>query len=117
VRSANFSEFPYYVLRMLVVSQVMFLILPIILLVVLSFVTPAYMTPMFHDPLGLLLLAVAAVVLAAGGGLTLLAVRMLRAGRPLLTIVLLLVSTLVCAFPALWLVLLGPAVVVTSHQS
>jgi hypothetical protein len=116
VKSSNLSEFSYYMLRILVVSQVMVLILPVIMLVVFSFVTSSYMRPMFHDPLGFLLLAIAAVVLVVGAGLTLLAVRMMRSGRPLLTVALLLVSTLVCAFPALWLVLLGPALVVISHQ-
>lgn len=101
-------------MRILVVSQVLFLILPVIFLVVFSFVTPNYMAPMFHDPLGIALLAVAAVVVAAGDAATVLAARMLRAGRPLLTIALLLVSTFVCAFPALWLVLLGPAIVIVS---
>jgi hypothetical protein len=102
---------------MLVVAQAAILILPIIMLAVFSIVTPSYMAPMFHDPLGILLLGVAAVVLVAGGAANLLAVRMLRAGRPMLTIALLLVSTIVCAFPALWLVLLGPALVILSHGS
>lgn len=112
VKSSNLSELSYYVLRILVVSQVLTLILPVILLVVFSFITPTYMASLFHDPVGWLLLGVAGVVLAAGGGITFLAIRMLRAGRPLVTIALLLASTIVCAFPALWLVLLGPAIVI-----
>jgi hypothetical protein len=114
VRSSNLSEHLYYLTWIFVVSQSAFLILPIILLVVFAFLTPSYMAPMFHDPLGIGLLASAAVVLVAGGAVTLLAFRMMRAGRPLLTIALLLVSTIVCVFPALWLVLLGPAIVVVS---
>lgn len=114
MRNSNRSEFSYYMIRMLVVSQVLVLILPVISLVVFSFVTPTYMAPTFHDPLGLLLLGAAVVLLAAGGGVTLLAVRMMRAGRTLVTIGLLLVSTIVCAAPALWLVLLGPAIVMVS---
>ncbi len=117
MRSSNRSEFFFYVTWMLVVAQAAILILPIIMLAVFSIVTPSYMAPMFHDPLGILLLGVAAVVLVAGGAANLLAVRMLRAGRPMLTIALLLVSTIVCAFPALWLVLLGPALVILSHGS
>ena len=76
MRSSNRSEFFFYVTWMLVVAQAAILILPIIMLAVFSIVTPSYMAPMFHDPLGILLLGVAAVVLVAGGAANLLAVRM-----------------------------------------
>ena len=114
--SANRSEHLYYLTWIVLVGQSALLVLPVILLVVFSFLTPTYTAPMFHDPLGIALLAVAAVVLVAGGAVNLLGVRMLRTGRPLVTIALLLVSTILCAAPALWLVLLGPAIVVVSHK-
>jgi heme/copper-type cytochrome/quinol oxidase subunit 3 len=114
VRSSNRSEHLYYLTWIFVVSESALLILPVILLVVFSFLTPSYMAPMFHDPLGIALLAAAARVLAAGGAATMLGLRMLRTGRPGLTIALLLGSTILCATPALWLVLLGPAIVMVS---
>jgi drug/metabolite transporter (DMT)-like permease len=108
-------ELRYYVTWFLVASVVFVLALPVVLLVVFSLLTPSYMAPMFHDPLGVLLLGVAAVVEVAGGGATLLAVRRLRAGKPQPVTVLILVVTFLFAFPALWLVLLGPALVTISQ--
>lgn len=110
-------ELRYYLTWFLVAAVVFVLVLPVVMLVAFSFLTPTYMAPMFHDPLGILLLGVAAAVEVAGGGATLLAVRRLRAGKPQLVTVLILAVTFLCAFPALWLVLLGPALVTISHGS
>jgi hypothetical protein len=110
-------ELRYYVTWFFVACVAFVLVLPILMLVLFSFLTPTYMAPMFHDPLGIVLLGVAVVVLVTGGGATLLAVRRLRAGKPQLATVLILAVTFLVAFPALWLVLLGPALVTISHGS
>ena len=112
MRSTTRSEALHYLAWIAAVGQSALLILPVILLVVVSFLTPSYTDPMYRDPLGIALLVAAALVLFAGGGLNFVAFRMLRAGRPLITIALALVTTIVCVFPALWLILLGPAVLI-----
>jgi len=114
--SEQVRELRVYVTWFFVAGVVFVLALPVVMLVLFSFLTPTYMAPMFHDALGILLLGVAAVVEVAGGGATLLAVSRLRAGKPHFVTVLILIVTFVCALPALWLVLLGPAIVIVSHK-
>lgn len=102
---------------LLVAADLIVLIFPVVLIGVMSIATPSYFAPMVHDRLGILLLVSGAVVLIGGGATTFLAVRMIRAHRPLLLIALILAGTFVLAFPALWLVLLGPALVILLHGS
>ena len=63
-------------------------------------------------PLGVGLLVFGVVVIAAGYAATYFAARLLRAGRPIAVVLVVLATTFLCAFPALWVVLLGPALLI-----
>jgi hypothetical protein len=117
VRSSNRQELLYVAIWLLVAADVLVLIFPVVLIGAMSILSPSYFAPMVHDRLGILLLIFGALVLIGGGAAILLAIRMVRTGRPVLLIALILVGTFVLALPALWLVLLGPALVILSHSS
>ena len=95
-----------------VVASLVVLTLPIVLVLVMLVVSPTYVEPMVRQPLGLALLGFGVVVLALGYGATYAAVRMLRAGRPTWVFLVVVATTIFCAFPTLWVVLLGPALLI-----
>ena len=99
-----------------VIANVVMLSLPAVFVVFFLINSPTYMDPMIRDPLGVALLVLGVVVVAAGYAATYLAVRLLRARRPGWVFLLVVATTFICSFPALWLVLLGPAVVILMHR-
>ncbi len=94
------------------IANVVMLTLPVVFVVLLLINSPTYMDPMFRDPLGVALLVLGVVVVASGCAATYLAVRLLRAGRLRLVFLLVVATTFICSFPALWVVLLGPALLI-----
>ena len=86
--------------------------LPVVIVPVMLIVSPAYFQPMVHEPLGIFLLVLGVVVFAAGCGAAYLAVRMQRRGRSVVAILLVLAITIFVTFPTLWVVLLGPAILI-----
>ena len=95
-----------------VITNVACLALPVVIVPVMIIVTPGYFQPMVHEPLGLLLLSLGIVVFAAGCGASYLAVRMVRTGRPLWAVLIAVAITFLVTFPVLWVVLLGPAILI-----
>ena len=85
---------------------------PVVMVVVLAIGSGTYFQPMFQQPLGVGLLVFGVVVIAAGYAATYFAVRLLRAGRPVAVVLVVLATTFLCAFPALWVVLLGPPLLI-----
>jgi len=102
---------------MAVIANLVVLTLPAVLVVLFGILTPTYMTPMFRDPLGIVLLTLGAMVMVLGYGATYLAVRLLRAGQPVWLFLLVIAATLLSAFPAVWVVLLGPALLIFLHAA
>ena len=81
-------------------------------------VTPTYFRPMFSSPAGWLMILVAAVLIAGGVLLTLLAMRwMKRGGGYLAAGIVVIVVVFFVQFITLWIVLLGPALLILSESS
>ena len=78
--------------------------------------TPSYTMPMVHSGLGIAMLGLALGLVAAGYALSGVATRFLRTRRLGVGLLLAVVSVFFCTFPALWLVLLGPAVLILIQQ-
>ena len=94
------------------IANVVALTLPIVIGLVMFFVSPTYWTPMVQEPVGVFLLGIGVVLVAAGYGATYLAVRLLRAGRVAWVFLVVVATTFLLTFPALWVVLLGPALLI-----
>lgn len=105
-------ELVYVVAWIAIITNLVALTTPVVLVVVLSIGSGTYFQPMIQQPLGVGLLVFGLVVIAAGYAATYLAVRLLRAGRPIAVVLVVLATTFLCAFPALWVVLLGPALLI-----
>ena len=91
--------------------------LPFFIALVMFIITPGYFRPVVQQPLGILMLLLAACLAAAGywtAGQGLKQFRLRRIGIGLL---LWAVSIFLCSFPALWLVLIGPALFVLAARS
>ena len=82
-------------------------LLPIPVGIAMLVFTPTYM---IHTALGIALLVLGLGFAAGGYGLSAVAIGFLRARRLGIGVLLAFVSVFFCTFPALWLVLLGPAV-------
>ena len=112
MKSSEGREVVYVVAWIAIVANLVALTTPVVLVVVLSIGSGTYFRPMIQQPLGVGLLVFGVVVIAAGYAATYFAVRLLRAGRPIAVVLVVLATTFLCAFPALWVVLLGPALLI-----
>jgi len=89
------------------------MLLPIPIGIAMFVFTPSYTGLLVHSgAAGFAILLLTFVVIACGYALTEVAIRMWHKGRIALGTLVAVASLLFCAFPALWLVLLGPAIVV-----
>jgi hypothetical protein len=86
--------------------------LPIPILVAMFLIAPSYTTQLVRNPIGWLVLLLAIAFTAGAYGVNELAVRLCRKGKVPVGAALIAASTVLLTFPALWLVLIGPALVV-----
>ena len=84
---------------------------PVVLALVMLFVTPTYFRPMFESIVGWLLLSVLAITIAVTSGLAEVGIRLFRKGRVLLGVVTLVGCSLTW-LAATWIVLVGPAALI-----
>jgi uncharacterized transporter YbjL len=77
---------------------------------------PSYTTPMVRSGLGIAMLVLALGLIAGGYALSGVAARFLRTHRLGVGLLLAVVSVLFCTFPALWLVLIGPALLIVIQK-
>jgi len=117
VKSSEGREVVYVVAWIAIIINLVALTTPVVLVVVLSIGSGTYFQPMIQSSFGVGLLAFGALVIAAGYAATYLAVRLLRSGRPIAVVLVVLATTFLCAFPALWVVLLGPALLILMRSS
>jgi hypothetical protein len=87
-------------------------LIPIPLGIAMFFITSSYTTELVRSALGWLLLALEIAFSAAGYAVNEFAVRLSRKGKLPVGAALIAVSTAFLTFPALWIVFLGPALVV-----
>src|SRR5260370_14993190 len=88
-------------------------LLPIPIGIAMFVFTPSYTGLLVHSgAAGFAILLLTFVVIACGYALTEVAIRMWHKGRIALGTLVAVASLLFCAFPSLWLVLLGPAIIV-----
>jgi hypothetical protein len=87
-------------------------LIPIPIAVAMFVFAPTYTRPMVGSGLGIAILVLAVGFVAGGYALTAAAVRFVRSRRIGVGLLLALVSVFFCTFPALWLVLIGPAAVI-----
>lgn len=86
---------------------------PVVLAIFMAVVTPVYFRPMLFEPLGIAMLALGVIIVGAGFALTEVGGRLMRRGRGGLVAGIALMCALVLVdFVALWIVLLGPAVLI-----
>jgi hypothetical protein len=76
------------------------------------FVAPTYSAPLLQSLLGWLLIALAITLTAGGYVVNQVAVGLVRRGKLAIGAALVAVSTVFLTFPALWIVFLGPAVLI-----
>jgi hypothetical protein len=112
MKSSESRELVYVVAWIAIIINLVALTTPVVMVVALLIGSGTYFRPMIQQPLGIGLLAFGLVVIAAGYAATYLAVRLLRAGRPIAVVLVVVATTFLCAFPALWVVLLGPALLI-----
>ena len=91
-------------------------LLPIPVGIAMFVFIPSYATPMVHNAVGIVMLVLALGLVAGGYALSAVAIGFFRTRRIAVGLLLAVVSLLFCAFPALWLVLLGPAVVIVLQK-
>lgn len=87
-------------------------LIPIPLGIAMFSMTPSYTTELLRSPIGWLLLALGIAFTAGGYAVNELAVRLSRKGKLPVGALLIVVSTIFLTFPALWIVFVGPALVV-----
>jgi hypothetical protein len=87
-------------------------LLPIPAGILMAVFTPNYTLQLVRSVPGIVVLVVALGFTAGGYVVSAVAARFVRGGRILLGLVLSLTSLVFCTFPALWLVFLGPAVLI-----
>src|SRR5438445_10965462 len=87
-------------------------LLPIPIGIAMFVFAPSYTGALVRSAVGFVVLLLAVVVMACGYALTEIAIRMWHKGRVGVGALVAVASLVFCAFPALWLVLLGPALVI-----
>ena len=87
-------------------------LLPIPIGIAMFVFAPSYTGVLVRSAVGFVALLLAVAVMACGYALTEVAIRMWRKGRVGLGALVAVASLVFLAFPALWLVLLGPALVI-----
>jgi drug/metabolite transporter (DMT)-like permease len=87
-------------------------LLPIPIGIAMFVFAPSYSGVLIRSAVGFVVLLLAVVVMACGYALTEVAIRMWHRGKVGVGTLVAVASLVFCAFPALWLVLLGPAVVI-----
>jgi hypothetical protein len=87
-------------------------LIPIPIAVAMFVFTPTYTRPMVGSGLGIAILVLTLGFVAGGYALSAAAVRFVRSRRIGVGLLLAIVSVFFCTFPALWLVLIGPAAVI-----
>ena len=92
-----------------------FLVLPPLAGAFSVIATPNYYRPIVEGVAGIAILVLAALVLIAAYSLNEAGGRLMRSGR--LIGMLLCVASVICTFATLWLVLLGPALVLTLQRT
>lgn len=93
------------------------LVFPVLFAVVFVLLAPNYFQPMLSTQVGLWLLGAAVVVLAAVFGISELAVRLMRGrGLSLALGIVVWAGAFLLDFVALWIVLLGPAIVILTRK-
>lgn len=101
-----------------VVGMFYWVAFPIALAVLLAFITPTYWGPMLSTALGIGLLAAGVIAIGIGAALTEVARRLVRPSRGALLAGLVIITVaFLIQFFTLWIVLLGPAVIILSKPS
>lgn len=96
-----------------VLGTLCWMVVPIAIAVVLAFEAPTYWSSMYSSPIGLVLLGIAVVAIGISVGLWLLARRVAGPSRGrLLAGIGILLLAFVTQFVTLWIVFLGPALVI-----
>jgi hypothetical protein len=96
-----------------VIGMRLWVLFPVGLAVVLTILTPSYWRTFLSAPLGIAILTAGLIVIAGGFVLTEVAGRLMRRGQGgLVAGIALLVGTFFLQFITLWIVLLGPAIVI-----
>jgi hypothetical protein len=87
-------------------------LIPVPVAIAMAFFAPTYTGEFLRSPLGWLLLVLAIAFTVGGYAVNRVAVRLSRNGKLAIGAPLVAVSTFFLTFPALWIVLLGPAVLI-----
>lgn len=96
-----------------VVGMLCWVLFPIALAVVMAIVTPTYWGPMFSTRAGIGMLGAGLLAIAIGGALALIARKLAKPSRgSLLAGVAILLVAFLIQFFTLWVVLLGPALII-----
>lgn len=100
-------------LTLAVIAMRFWVFFPVGLGVLLAILTPTYWPPMLSAPLGIAILSVGVIVVAGGFALTEVADRLMRRGAGGLAAgIALMAVTFFLQFITLWIVLLGPAILI-----
>ncbi|HET7421175.1 MAG TPA: hypothetical protein VFL27_12410 [Candidatus Dormibacteraeota bacterium] len=110
------AELPRSVALGVVTGVRIWSVLPIPLGIAMFFVAPSYQTEMLRSPTGWLLLALWIALTASAYAVNEYAIRLSRRGRWPIGALLIAATTMFLTFPALWIVFLGPALVVLLQQ-
>jgi hypothetical protein len=114
-RQGNSAEVRAQLINVLVIGARLWVAFPVGIGVLMFIVTPTYWRPMLSAPLGFELLAVGLVVIAGGLVLTEVAGRLMRRGGGALAGgILLIICTFFLQFITIWIILLGPALIILS---
>ena len=100
----------------LVISARIVALLPAGFGLVIGLITPTYFRPMVTSQVGFALLAVGATCVAGGYGLMELAIRLMKR-RHLLVAVMAAVLSLLIEFFTVWIILLGPALIILATSA
>ena len=100
----------------IVLAMRLIFVLPVALGLFMAVVSPSYFRPMLSAPLGIAMLAAGVIVVAAGLALTEVMGRLMRRGRGrLLAGMALMCGLVLLEFIPMWIVLLGPAVLILTN--
>ena len=90
----------------------MWAVIPIAIGIAMFVITPSYTAELLRSPIGWLLLALGIAFTAGGYAVNEFAIRLSRKGMLPIGAALVAISTVLLPFPALWMVFIGPALVV-----